>query len=100
MNQADIDNVRKGIENLRRRLGNIRPGEIMTLAKALGRTQRAGSSPAIYVSPLPGRRSLPIHYHPRAMKRGTAKGSLDVLEADLDAWEMYLAEPKSEASDE
>ncbi len=100
MDQSDIHDVRKMIEKLRRRLGNIRPDEIATLAKALGRIQRTGSSPAIYVSPLPGRRSLPIHYHPRAMKRGTAKGSLDVLEADLDAWEMYWVEPKSETSDE
>lgn len=92
MDQAAIDYWRGELAKLRGRLGNIKPNEIITLAEALGRKQRPGSSPPIYVSPLPGRRSLPIHYHAKAMKRGTAKGSLDILEGDLDAWEMKLGE--------
>lgn len=48
----------------------------------------------MYVSPLPGRRALPIHYHPGCMKKGTAKASLDIIEGDLDAWEVQLEEGK------
>jgi hypothetical protein len=94
MDQSTIDQWRTRLAGLRRRLGNIKPDVIISFAQALGRKKRPGSSPPIYESPLPGRRSLPIHYHPRAMKRGTAKASLDVLEGDIDAWEMMMAERK------
>jgi hypothetical protein len=32
------------------------------------------------------------------MKRGTAKGALDVLEGDIDAWEMLLAEGQTKGN--
>lgn len=98
MDQATIDGWRIWIAELRGRLGNIKFSEMITLAEALGRKQRPGSSPPVYISPLQGRRSLSIHYHPKAMKRGTAKGALAVLEGDIDEWEMLLAEGRTKGN--
>jgi len=86
---------RAWLSELRSRSGNIKFTEMIAFAEALGRKQRPGSSPPIYISPLPGRRSLPIHYHSKTMKKGTAKGTLDVLEGDIDAWEMSLSEDET-----
>lgn len=94
MTQQRIEEIRGRIADLRSRLGNIKFGEMISLAQSVGRTQRPGSSPPMYLSPLPGRRALPIHYHPGAMKKGTAKASLDIIEGDLDAWEVQLEEAK------
>ena len=92
MDLDKIDSFRAWLCKLRGRLGNIKHTEIVTFAEALGRRQRPGSSPPMYVSNLPGRRSLPIHFHPKAMKRGTAKGALDILEGDIDALEFTIAD--------
>lgn len=92
MNQEKLDGLRSCLTKMRSRLGNIKFSEMVALAHDLGRSQRPGSSPPIYISPLQGRRSLSIHYHSKTMKRGTAKGALNVLEGDIDAWEILLAE--------
>lgn len=94
MTQQRIGEIRGRIADMRNRLENIKFSEMSALAQSVGRAQRPGSSPPMYVSPLPGRRALPIHYHPGCMKKGTAKASLDIIEGDLDAWEVQLEEGK------
>jgi hypothetical protein len=69
---------------------DIMPDEIVSFAEAVGRKQRTGSSPPVYV--LKGRPPLPVHAHPRALKKMVAKKSLDILLGDLDMWEMQLSE--------
>ena len=87
-----IKELRGWIADMRTRLGNIKFSEMISLAKSVGRTQRPGSSPPMYVSPLNGRRALPIHFHPGCMKKGTARASLNIIEGDIDAWELQIEE--------
>lgn len=92
MDQAKIDEWRAALRDLRGRLANIKFDEMISFAKSLGRTQKTGSSPPLYeCHPRLNTRSLSIHYHPRAMKKGSARAALKVLEGDIDAWEMLLA---------
>ncbi len=95
MNEAKLRKLRGRLAELRGRAKSIRFSEMISFAEALERKQRPRSSPAIYESPLEGRRSVAIHYHPGCMKRGTAMGTLDVLEGDIEAWEALLSAPST-----
>lgn len=95
MNMKSITDCRNKLIELRGRLRSIKFKEMVAIAEAVGRTQRSGSSPPIYTSPLIGRRSVSIHVHPGTMKLGTAKKTLEVLEGDIDAWECLLGESEN-----
>jgi hypothetical protein len=93
MDQAKIDAWRSELSSLRGRLGNIKYDEMIDFAKSLGRTQVPGSSPPVYACHARlNNRSLSIHYHPRAMKKGTARQALKILEVDIEGWERLLDE--------
>lgn len=95
MDQGQIDEWRGELSALRGRLANIKYDEMISFAKSLGRTQVPGSSPPVFACHARiNNRSLSIHYHPRAMKKGTAHQALKVLEADIESWEMLLAEER------
>ncbi|QPD04932.1 MAG: hypothetical protein Nkreftii_002706 [Candidatus Nitrospira kreftii] len=92
MTPRSIKELRGWIAEMHNRLGNIKFSEMVSLAESVGRTKRPGSSPPMYVSPLKGRRALPIHFHPGCMKKGTARASLNIIEGDIDAWELQIEE--------
>lgn len=67
---------------------DVMPDEIKKIAEAVGRKQRKRSSPPMYT--LKGRPPLPIHIHPFALKKRVKEKSLEMLEGDLDMWELML----------
>lgn len=86
MNQNDIEKWRGIIEDMRGRLANVSRREIVSLAEMLGRILKSGGKHPAYVSPL----SRPNVSIPNNLKKWTAKGIIDVLERDVDAWEEAL----------
>jgi hypothetical protein len=93
MNKRKLQRLRKRLEALRTRLGNIQSRELESLAKALGRKRANRGSEPTYVSELlPLSRPLSIPHHSTTLKRGTAGNILDQLERDIEALEELLPE--------
>lgn len=81
-----LEKLRQRLDNLREQ-GQVRSRELESLAKAVGRTFRAGKHP---VYKMPGRPPLPIAHHSEPMKRHTKDGILDVLDGDIAAQEELV----------
>ena len=85
MNRRKLSRLRKLIQTLRGRLGNIKSRELESLARALGRKlDNRGKEPTFISELLPQARPLSIPHHPNALKKGTAGNILDQLEKDID----------------
>lgn len=92
MDLSDIEKWRDTLAGLRQRLANIHYDEMIGFAESLGRSRRQASTPELrFNSPLPGRPMLSIPSGKGTMKKWTAKKILDVLEADIEAWEQEIS---------
>jgi hypothetical protein len=69
------------IEGLRARRHNVYPREVISIAKAVGRSETQRGKHRVFE--MPGRPPLPIPDHPRAMAARTVMSILEVLEEDL-----------------
>ena len=99
MNARKIEKWRQELGNLRGRLANISYDEMVGFAEALGRVRRKASTPhPMYDGPLSRRPSLSIPSHKGSVPKWTAKKILDVLEGDIDTWEIELVK-KGEGQD-
>ena len=88
MDKRKLSRLRKRIQDLRARLGNIKSRELESLARALGRKRDdRGKEPTFISELLPQSRPLSIPHYAKTLKRGTAGNILDQLEKDLDAFE-------------
>ncbi len=76
------------IEELRRRSGNLRPADVISIAVELGYTYEGVGGGGHYVLTRPGGRPVTIPNH-RVLKRGTALAILRQIEAALPAEEEY-----------
>jgi hypothetical protein len=93
MNKKKIRKLRKRLETLRIRPGNIKARELIKLAQQLGRVPIARGKHPTYVSePFPRSNPISIPNHPGAMKSVIAKNILDQLEQDVFAFEAKLEE--------
>jgi len=85
MNQRKLRQLRKRLNALRSHPGNIKSGELESLARALGRKlANRGKEPTFISEMLPQSRPLSIPHHSTALKPGTARNILDQLEKDID----------------
>jgi hypothetical protein len=91
MNSRKLRRLRKRLDALRTRLGNIESRELESLAKALGRRPaNRGKEPTFVSELLPQSRPLSIPHHSTPLKKGTAGSILDQLEKDIDDLEELL----------
>ena len=88
MDRKKLRALRRQLQALRTRSGNITSRELERLAKALGRTlSNRGKEPTYVSNLLQHRAPLSIPHHSTTLKRGTANNILDQLEQDLDELE-------------
>ena len=91
MNRRKLRQLRKRLDALRTRLGNIASWELESLAKALGRKLAPrGKEPTFISAVLPQSRPLSIPHHSTTLKKGTASNIVDQLEKDIDDLEESL----------
>jgi hypothetical protein len=91
MNKSKLRKLRRQLEALRTRPGNIRSVELARLANALGRKRvDRGKEPTFVSELLPQSRPLSIPHHSKALKQGTARNILDQLEKDIDDLEELV----------
>lgn len=91
MNRRKLRQLRKRLNALRARPGNIKSGELESLARALGRKRaNRGKEPTFISEVLPRNRPLSIPHHATTLKPGTARNILDQLEKDIDDLEELL----------
>ena len=87
-----LEKIRREIESLRASKHNIKPHDLVSLAKSLGRVKSKRGKHPTYVSTLMATRNpLSIPGHP-TIKTGTACGILDELESDVDELSALLDE--------
>jgi len=91
MTQDQIDRWRQRLAEMYEQR-DLMAKDLIPCALAVGRKQRAGSSPPVYI--LKGRPPLPVHAHPVPLKKIVRQKSVEILEGDLDMWEMHLSEGK------
>jgi hypothetical protein len=85
MEKRRLSRLRKRLQALRTRSGNIESRELERLARALGRQlSNRGKEPTFVSTLLPQSRPLSIPHHSGTLKRGTANNILDQLEKDID----------------
>lgn len=90
MDRKKCNRVQRNIESLRARLGNVRPQELVRIAKQLGRRRSKRGKEPTYVSDI-FRDARPISIpHHRTLKWGTAANILDDLEGDIFRWNELL----------
>lgn len=83
MHGDQLQRIRRTLDGMRGRLGNIRARELANLAEQLGWKQRRGGKHLTFSKE--GRYPLPIPVHGgKALKKMTAKSILDQLEDDLE----------------
>lgn len=74
--------VRRRIARLRARAANVRSRELQALAEAAGWSARSGGKHVTYSKH--GRLPLAIPTHPGALKLGTVRKILDIVEGDYE----------------
>jgi hypothetical protein len=90
MDEDTLNKLELEINALRARTGNIKQGELESLAKKLGRERsKRGAEPTYVLRQLPNRFPLSIPGH-RQIAKFTAKSILNTLEDDVDAWRQWL----------
>jgi hypothetical protein len=87
MNKQRLDKLRQEIEGLRRR-GGIKPAELESLAKGLGRIRsKRGKEPNWVSVPFPELYPVSIPHHgSQDLGKFTARAIIDRLELDLERW--------------
>jgi hypothetical protein len=92
MNRQKLEKLRREIESLRNSIHNVRPDDLVSLAKSLGRKKsKKGKHPTYESTLMPSRNPLSIPGHP-TIKPGTARSILDELDADADGISALLDE--------
>lgn len=95
-----LERLRGEIEALRHSIHNVRPDDLVSLAKSLGREKsKKGKHPTYESSLMPKTNPLSIPGHP-TIKAGTARNILDQLEADIDGLTALLDEQDRRATKE
>jgi hypothetical protein len=84
MTPVKLRKLRRELDALRRRSGAIRPAELETLAKRLGRKRMKRGHEPTFERDVPGWFPLTIPKHPGTLAIGTACSILNQLEEDLD----------------
>jgi|KBSSwiStaDraftv2_1062776.scaffolds.fasta_scaffold1652314_2 hypothetical protein len=93
MDQKKLRKLRRRLQALRTRVGNIGNRELESLARALGRKRaERGKEPTFISTLLPHSRPLSIPHHSATLKIGTASNILDQLEKDIDDLEELLTD--------
>jgi hypothetical protein len=88
--------LRREIENLRAAKHNIKPADLTSMAKRLGRAlENRGKHPTWKSELIPSSNPLSIPGHP-TIKSTTAMSILDELEADIDRLSELLNDPRGE----
>lgn len=94
MDEISLQKIQVEINALRSRAGNIKRGDLVSLAERLGREfSRRGKEPTFVQRQLPNRYPLSIPNHIKIAKF-TALGILDTLEDDVEAWREWLCSKK------
>ena len=93
MNSKKLTKLRREINGLRQK-GGIKPKEMETLARALGRKLHSrGSEPNWVSSVFPDLRPLSIPHHGgHDLNKFTARAILDQLENDIERFEKQVAD--------
>lgn len=87
-----LQKLKRSLEGLRSRSGNLRHKDLKGLAEQLGRqlAGQRGKEPTFINPLLPQSRPISIPNHPGSLNRFTAEGILDQLEEDIFAIEEEL----------
>jgi hypothetical protein len=93
MTEAQIERWQQTLDEMEGQR-DLKPDDLVPFVKAVGRTQKPGSSPPVYI--YPGRPPLPIHAHGKPYKRRTKQRALEILQGDLDMWKMHWTNKKRE----
>ena len=84
MNRTKLNRIKKKIDAMRLRPGNIRAQELENLAAALGRERsKRGKEPTYISTLLPNSKPISIPNHPGALNKFVAGNILDSLEQDI-----------------
>lgn len=97
MTRARLAKLQQQLDNMRKRLGSIKPQELVAIAQALGRKRFDRGKEPTYIGP----RGFPISIpgHPGTLKKGTALNIINSLEADVATFEAELDEISNQAID-
>jgi hypothetical protein len=88
INKEKLIRLRAEIEAFRGSIYNVRPDDLVSLARSLGREKAKRGKHPTYVSTLVARNPISIPGHP-TIKPRTAASILDELEADINAlWDL------------
>jgi hypothetical protein len=83
INKEKLAELQADIESFRRAIHNVRPDQLVSLAKKLGREKsKKGKHPTYESTVMPERNPLSIPGH-RTIKSGTKRSILDELEVDI-----------------
>lgn len=99
MTRKRLQKIRRRLGALRRRPGQIKPIELIRIARSLEREpSRHGKEPN-YVNDRPGWPPVSIPNHPGTLKIGTALNILNALEEDIERFEEELSKESSNGED-
>lgn len=90
MTPKQLRDLRRELEEMRKRKKSLRSSELRRFAMKLGRRKRKGGSEPTYVTDASGRFPLSIPGHPGTLPIGTACSILNHLEGDLNYLEEEL----------
>jgi len=98
MNFKSLERIRRRLEDYRAAPANIPSGELVKVAKSLGRRRKKKRrGEPIYISTIfPQLSPLRIPSHPGALPRYTALSVLNQLDEDILQWEEYLGKSKTQ----
>lgn len=92
IDRRKLERLRCEIEAHRGAIHNVRPDDLISLAKSLGREKsKKGKHPTYESTLMPKTNPLSIPGHPK-IKPGTARNILDQLEADIEGLTALLDE--------
>ena len=96
MDPKKIRKLRNEIQGMRRR-GGIRPAELESLARSVGRVRhKRGKEPSWVSTVFPEAPPVSIPNHPGDLSKYTARSILNELEADLDRFDAAAEEDQDE----
>ena len=97
MNRKRLKKIQAEVKQLERGLGNIRPAQLVRIAKALGREHVKGRREPTYSrKDAPGWPPLSIPDHGRSLGKGLARKILNHLGDDILRWEEELDQIENE----
>lgn len=93
MDKKKLNKLKRRLEDMRGRVSNLTAQELVSLAKALGRTRsKRGKEPTYISELLPQSKPISIPYHPGSLNKFTAGNILDALEHDIFSLEEKLGD--------